>query len=44
MRTHNICFYKVDKKYTDCNLMTTELLDCVLIGLFMVIRVDMVFS
>ena len=27
--THNICIYKeVDKKYTDCNLKTTELLNC----------------
>ena len=33
MGTHNICFYKeVDKKYTGCNLKTTKLLDCVLIG------------
>ena len=29
MGTHNICLYKeVDKKYTDCNLKTVELLDC----------------
>ena len=28
---YNICFYKeVDKKYTGCNLKTTELFDCVL--------------
>ena len=33
MSTHNICLYKeVDKKYTGCNLKSTELLDCVLIG------------
>ena len=37
--THNICFYKeVDKKYTGCNLKTTEFLDCVLIGVCAVIR------
>ena len=29
MGTHNMCLYKeVDKKYTGCNLKTTELLDC----------------
>ena len=34
MSTHNICFYKeVDKKYTGCNLKTTKLLDCALIGI-----------
>ena len=28
MSTHNMCLYKeVDKKYTGCNLKTTELLD-----------------
>ena len=38
MSTHNICLYKeVDKKYTDYNLRTTELLDCVLIGVCVVI-------
>ena len=32
MSIHNICLYKeVDKKYTGCNLKTTEFLDCVLI-------------
>ena len=37
--THNICFYKeVDKKYTGCNLKTTELLDCALIGVCALIR------
>ena len=39
MSTHNICLYKeVDKKYTGCNLKTTELLDCALIGICAVIR------
>ena len=39
MGTHNICLYKeVDKKSTGCNLKTTELLDCVLIGVCAVIR------
>ena len=27
MGTHNICLYKVDKKYTGCNLKTVELLE-----------------
>ena len=39
MSTHNIYIYKeVDKKYTDYNLRTTELLDCALIGVCVVIR------
>ena len=39
MGTHNICFYKeVDKKYTGCNLKITELLDCGLTGVCVVIR------
>ena len=39
MGTHNICFYKeVDKMYTGCNLKTTELLDCALMGVCAVIR------
>ena len=39
MSTLNICLYKeVDKKYTGCNLKTTELLDCALIGICEVIR------
>ena len=39
MSTHNICFYKeVDKKDTGCNLKTTELLECALIGVCAVIR------
>ena len=43
MGTHNICLYKeVDKKYTACNLKTTELLDCVLKGVCVVIRLNMV--
>ena len=39
MSIYNICLYKkkVDKKYTGCNLKTTELLDCVLIGVCAVI-------
>ena len=33
MVTHYICLHKeVDKNYTGCNLKTTELFDCVLIG------------
>ena len=44
MDTHNICLYKeVDKKYTGCNLKTTELLDCALIGVCAVIRLNTVF-
>ena len=42
--THNICPYKVDKKYTGCNLKTTELLKCALIGVCAVIRVNPVLS
>ena len=39
MSTHKICLYKeVDKKYTGCNLKTTKLLDCALIGVCAVIR------
>ena len=39
MGTHNICLYKeLDKKYTGCNLKTTKLLDCALIGVCVVIR------
>ena len=45
MGTHNICLYKeVDKKYTGCNLKTTELLDCALIGVCAVIRSNTVYS
>ena len=44
MSTHNIClFKKVDKKYTGCNLKTTELLDYALIGVCAVIRLNTVF-
>ena len=43
MGTHNICLKKeVDKKYTGCNLKTTELLDCELIGVCAVIRLNTV--
>ena len=43
MSTHNICLYKeVKKKYTDCNLKTTEFLDCALIGVCALIRCNMV--
>ena len=42
MGTYNICFYKVDKKYTGCILKTIELLDCALIGVCAVIRSNMV--
>ena len=45
MGTHNICLYKeVDKNYTGCNLKTTELLDCALIGACVVIRTNTVFQ
>ena len=45
MSTHNICLYKeVYKKYTGCNLKTTELLDCALIGTCAVIRSNTVSS
>ena len=43
MGTHNICLYKVaDKKYTGCDLKTTTLLDCGLIGACAVIRLNTV--
>ena len=43
MSTHNICLYKeVDKNYTGCNLKTTKLLDCALIGVCAVISSNMV--
>ena len=45
MSTHNTYLYKeVKKKYTGCNLKTTEFLDCVLIGVCVVIRSNMVFN
>ena len=44
MGTHNICLYKeVDNKYSGCNLKTAELLDCVHIGVCVVIRWNTVF-
>ena len=43
MGTHNICLYKeTDKKYTGCYLKTRELLDCALIGVCVIIRLNMV--
>ena len=43
MGTHNICLYKeVDKNYTGCNLKTTELIDCALLGACAVIRLNTV--
>ena len=45
MITHNICLYKeVRKKYTGCYLMTTEFLDCALIGVCAVIRSNTVYK
>ena len=38
--THSICLYKVDKKYTGCNLKTTNLLDCALMEVCAVIRLN----
>ena len=43
MATHNMCLYKVNKKYTGCNLEIMELLDCALIGVCAVIRVNTVY-
>ena len=44
MRTHNICLYKkVNKKYTGCNLKTTEFHECALIGVCAVIRSNTVY-
>ena len=43
MSTHNICLYKeVDKNYTGCKMKTTELLNCALIGVCVVIRTNTV--
>ena len=43
MGAHNICLYKeVVKKYTGCNLKTMELLDYALIGVYAVIKLNMV--
>ena len=45
MGTHNICLYKGEnKKYTGCNLKTTEILNCALIGACAVIRSNTVFQ
>ena len=45
MGIHHIYLYQeVDKKYTGCNLKTTKLLDCALIGVCEVIRLNTVFS
>ena len=38
MGNHNICLYKVDKKYTGCNLKTMALINCGLLGVCAVIR------
>ena len=39
MSTHNICLQKEeDKKYSGCNIKASELLDCALIGVCVVIR------
>ena len=44
MNAKNICFCKeADKKYTSCNLKTTKLIDCVLIGVCAVIRSNTVY-
>ena len=41
--THNTCLYiEVDKNFTGYNLKSMELLDCVLIGVCAVIRLNMV--
>ena len=41
MSTHNICLYKkVDKKYTGCNLKTTELGVCAVIRSNTVFRIS----
>ena len=44
MDTHNICPYKVNKKYTGCNLEITDLLDCALIGVCAVIKANTVIK
>ena len=45
MGIHNICLYnEIDKKYTRCNLKNTELLDCALIGICVVIRSNTVYK
>ena len=43
MSTHNICFYNKSRyKYKGCDLKTTKLLDCALIGVCAVIRLNTV--
>ena len=37
-------YKKINKKYTGCNLMDTELLDCALIEVCAVIRSNTVFN
>ena len=45
MGTHNISLYKeVDKKYTGCNLKTTELLNCAITGVCAIIRSNTVYD
>ena len=44
MGIHNICLYKEDKKYNDCNLKTTQLLDSALIGVLAVIRLNKIYQ
>ena len=45
MSTHNISLYKeVNIRYTDCHLKTTKFLDCALIGVCAVIRLNTVYS
>ena len=44
MGTDKICLYiEVNKKYTGCNLKTTESLDCGLVGVCAIISLNMVF-
>ena len=42
--THNISLYKVDNKYTGCNLKTTKFLYSALIGVYVVIRSNTVIT
>ena len=45
MGTYNKCLYKeVYKKYTDCKMKTTKLIDCALIGAYAVIRSHTVYK
>ena len=44
MSTNNICFYKEgDKRTRGCNLKTTKLHDCAIIGVCAVIRSNTIF-